>query len=154
MTAGVNDDVHSVWAVLQTDNKGLEHMHFEHNPEQYFFLQRFDLGKVYEYQKDHKSNNTCVDRSVTGAMPKVWAFLQNAKYVGEHTFKKRKYDLWREDFGKGKQIDLAVQVGHEDRPGILYRRDHNSELIYEFFAFKHIDKFHNASIFDVPKICP
>ncbi len=96
-------------------------MHFEHNPEQYFFLQRFDLGKVYEYQRDHKSNNTCVDRSVSGNMPKVWGFLDQAKYAGQHEFKHRKYELWRTSFGNGKFVELSVSKGHEDRPALFVR---------------------------------
>lgn len=110
-----------MFAVLQTDDKGLEHMHFEHNPEQYFFLQRFDLGKVYEFQRDHKSNNTCVDRAVSGHMPKVWGFLDQAKYAGQHEFKHRKYELWRTSFGNGKFVELSVAKGHEDRPALFVR---------------------------------
>jgi hypothetical protein len=136
-----------VFVVDQSNNKALEHMKFDHNPEKYFFLQRFDLGKVYEF-----NNDSCAEHDVTGNMPKVWGFLNDAKYAGQHIFKRRTYELWRADYGMGRQIDLAVYKNNENKPALFVRRDRGDELVYEFFTFKD-RTFINATHFDVPSQC-
>eukprot|EP00019_Armaparvus_languidus_P002954 CAMPEP_0168606370 /NCGR_PEP_ID=MMETSP0420-20121227/16533_1 /TAXON_ID=498008 /ORGANISM="Pessonella sp." /LENGTH=158 /DNA_ID=CAMNT_0008646027 /DNA_START=605 /DNA_END=1077 /DNA_ORIENTATION=+ len=132
-----------LYVVDQPAGKALEHYTFK-NFGKYHFLQRFDLGKVYEIHDSH-----CESRAINGThMRPLWNWLKTAQYEGQRDFKHRKFDIWGEDFGHGFKVEIGVFANSIDRPAVLVQKFKSDENVYEFFSWNTTKPA--ASVFDVP----
>jgi len=144
---GENYTAEGHWRVDQPAGKGVEIFYFEGpNSLDLFFLQRYDLHKVYEInRKTLKCNST----SVTGSMPSVWGWVAQSTYAGRIVIDGRSYDAWRFTTG-GVTLGVAVQPDNADKPAYFERITHSEHYYLHFYTwFQTTPK---QSWFDVPSL--
>mmetsp|Transcript_17558 Transcript_17558/g.30721 ORF Transcript_17558/g.30721 Transcript_17558/m.30721 type:complete len:183 (-) Transcript_17558:30-578(-) len=137
---------HGSYVVDQPAGKALENYQFTHFGK-YHFLQRFDLGKVYEIHDTH-----CVTKAInTTTMKPLWNWLKTAQFEGQREIKHRQFDFWGEEFGHGFGVKVGVFDGNVDKPVFLEQKFKNDVNLIEFFTWNTTKP--DASVFDVPAIC-
>jgi len=145
---GENYTAEGHWRVDQPANKSVELFYFEGpNPLDLFFLQRYDLGKVYEV---NRKTLKCNSSSVTGSMPPVWGWVAQATYAGRIKIGDESYDAWRYTTG-GVTLGVAVHLDNADKPAYFERLTHTENVHLRFYTW--FTTTPKSSWFDVPTIC-
>jgi hypothetical protein len=139
------------WRVDQPKGLGVENYFFHnrtdhHHARDMFRLERYDLGVVYEIDNATYCNKT----KVTGSMPDEWAWLTQATYKGQKTFRGQDLDVW--EFSAGyATLNLYVADNDTNTPVFLSR---DAPEVFIVMAFFHFVPDHPAAAwFDVPALC-
>jgi hypothetical protein len=140
-----------LWAIDYTNNRGIENYTLSEGGgrvRRVEVLQLYDKGVVYDinsYEPNH-----CFHRPVTGHIPSVFGFLQNATYRGQEKFREREYDMWGINAG-GFEVDVGVEPDDPHRPYLLRRRHAGDESFYFFVTFNATTP--SANDFVIPSDC-
>jgi len=135
------------WASDQPTGRAVEHYVYNGtNDHDTFYLQRYDLGKVYTIEL----GQPCQISSVTGKMPSYWSWIDLASYKGHDTYRGRPTDIWQATVGYAT-LRLDVWSDRPDIPARFSRSAPQGNVTVDFDNF--IPMTPPDSHFVVPKEC-
>ena len=140
-------------------NRAVFRSEFDHPRFWIYELARFDTGVGYEL--DSLNYTTCHNHSLTGHLPSNWAWLANATYVGQSSFRNQLFDWWNSSTivsGITFQFAAAFFDSGNTAPSVpayavlewTYNNLFEKRTIgYDAF----FPQINNPNIFDVPSVC-
>lgn len=140
-------------------NRGVFDVEFQ-GPHFFIYeLLRFDLG--YSYELDSINRTTCTQKNLTGHIQADWAWLANATYVGQFSYRGQLFDWWNTSIVQNG-ITFSVGAAFYDAgtsaptiPSFLessweYNGNYERRTIgFEFF----LPNITNTEVFNAPKVC-
>jgi len=121
------------WRNDSPGNKGRQFFEFEGASHIDFdFIERYDLGKVYEVT-GHPPK--CNSSSVTGQMQATWGWLTQATYKGRKVVDHVPVDIWSYAVG-GVTLNLYVRPQDVNVP-VGFERVSSTETVMVHFDFYH-----------------
>jgi len=141
-----------VWIASQPHGKSLEKFvmrNFDHQNENVFRLQRFDLHKSFEIFGFGSRNFSCIERNEEGDMPLLWGWLQTASYAAK-VINGHDYDVWSVTKGYAT-VSVAVVSSAVNTPVYLTVTTpaRSTQIKFETFDSDPPREAH----FDVPATC-
>jgi len=138
------------WRVDQPAGMAREQFRFEIKHEgrlDYDFIQRYDLGKIYEITGNPEKCNSSM---VTGKMAAVWGWVPMATYQGKVTINGRSYEEWSYTTA-GVTLSLAVFPTTPNIPAVLERKTPSETTAIHFIDFQ--TRKPHPVWFTVPPLC-
>jgi len=144
-----SEDGESFWAADQPKGLELEILKVRGKPEMdAYMLVRYD--QETRYQILGNKNHECQKNSLSGQMPLLWNWLNNATYKGRHNRNGRSLDLW--ELALGHAV-LSLGVAPEDPNTPVYFERTSPQMTVASSFHNWQPKEPHDSIFAVPHSC-
>jgi hypothetical protein len=137
------------WAANQPKGLEVEIIKFHGKPEMdQYILARYDQEALYQIHGN--ANHECQKHTLTGSMPLVWGWLNNATYKGRHNTHGHPLDLWSLAVGHAV-MTVGVTAADPNTPVLLERA--GAQLTYTAVFHNWHTREPHTTIFAVPHSC-